>query len=238
LFEPMTKKLSDNDKQLASEYALGVLGRSEMAVAETRFDTEPLFRREVEDWQARLMPMLDEVAKVTPKAAVWDNIARATGFETTQASTSLWQNLSFWRGFSVLSGSLAAASIAALLFFPAGLFNPPPSAPLVAMLTSTGKAPAFMARFDSETRSLVIRAATVDSTETRVAELWLIPGDGIPRSLGILDDKGRGTLKLNDVNQAVFSAGGTLAISLEPAGGSPTGAPTGPVIATGKLASL
>jgi len=233
----MTEKLSDNDKQLASEYALGVLRRSEMAVAEKRFDTEPLFRREVEHWQSRLMPMLDEVTEVTPKAAVWDTITKAIGIDTTPAPAGLWHNLSFWRGFSVLSGTLAAASIATLLFFPAGLLNPP-STPLVAMLTATGKAPAFLARFDPQTRSLVIRASTINTTETRVAELWLIPGDGIPRSLGLLDDKGRGTLKLSDINQAVFSAGGTLAISLEPAGGSPTGAPTGPVIATGKLASL
>jgi len=53
-----------------------------------------------------------------------------------------------------------------------------------------------------------------------------------------LNDAGRGNLKLSAGNQALFSAGGTLAISLEPAGGSPTGAPTGPVIATGKLSLL
>ncbi len=234
----MTEKLSDNDKQLASEYALGVLGRNEMAAAESRFDNEPLFRREVEEWQARLSPMLDDVAEVAPTAAVWESIARMTNIDSNPAPKSLWHNLSFWRGFSVISGSLAAASIAALLIFPAGLFNTSKPRPLVAMLTPTGNAPAFMARFDPETRSLVIRASTINAAETRVAELWLIPGDGIPRSLGLLDDEGRGRLKLSDINQAVFSADATLAISLEPAGGSPTGAPTGPVIATGKLALL
>jgi anti-sigma-K factor RskA len=34
------------------------------------------------------------------------------------------------------------------------------------------------------------------------------------------------------------SADSTLAVSIEPVGGSPTGQPTGPVIANGKLASL
>ncbi len=232
----MTQILSDNDKQLASEYALGVLESADMAIAEKRFENDPLFRREVEEWHNRLAPMLDEVTGVKPTAAVWGNIAKATNIAATPVSTGLWHSLSFWRGFSILSGSLAAASIAALLVLPAGFLTTP--TPLVAMLTPTGKAPAFMARFDPETRSLVIRASTVDAAETRVAELWLIPGDGIPRSLGLLDRDGRGNLKLNKPNLSMFSDGGTLAISLEPAGGSPTGAPTGPVIASGKLAVL
>ena len=234
----MTQKLSDNDKQLASEYALGVLEASEMSLAAKRFDEDPLFRREVEEWQNRLTPMLEEVAEVTPPGTVWNNIASATGTSVSTAPAGLWQNLSFWRGFAIFSASLAAASIAASLFLPAGLLTTQAPPPLVAMLTPTGKAPAFMARFDPETRSLVIRASSVDAAETRVAELWLIAGDGVPRSLGLLNDQGRGNIKLNDINQAVFSVGSTLAISLEPAGGSPTGAPTGPVIATGKLALL
>lgn len=234
----MTQILNDNDKLLASEYALGVLSRAEMAAAEKRFDQEPLFRQEVEDWHNRLTPLTDEIGGVTPPPAVWDAITQATQESSAQTANGLWQNLSFWRGFSFLSGGLAIASLAALLFLPAGLLITAPLTPMVAMLTSTGKTPAFMARFDPETRSVVIRASTMDTAETRVAELWLIPDDGVPRSLGLLGSDGRGNLQLSQANLAMFNAGGTLAISLEPAGGSPTGAPTGPVIASGKLSFL
>jgi len=234
----MTQKLSDNDKHLAGEYALGVLDRAEMTEAEKRFDQDALFREEVEAWQNRLTPMLEEVGEVVPDAAVWDKIDGAIHGSKEPVKKGIWHSLSFWRGFSVISSSLAAASIAALLVFPGSFLPAAPPVPLVAVLAPAGNAPAFMARFDPDAGSLVIRATQVNAAETRVAELWLIPGDGVPRSLGLLDVEGRANLTLNTDNQALFGDGGTLAISLEPAGGSPTGAPTGPVIASGKLVRL
>ena len=62
-----------------------------------------------------------------------------------------------------------------------------------------------------------------------------IPGDGVPRSLGLLADGG-GTIALPP--GIAPAPGEALAVSLEPAGGSPTGAPTGPVVASGQLVSL
>ena len=84
---------------------------------------------------------------------------------------------------------------------------------------------------------MVPAAYTADAT--RVPELWLIPADGKPRSLGLLQRRPRRhrrhparTLRHLPTSDAV------LAVSLEPQGGSPTGAPTGPVIAAGKLTAL
>lgn len=69
----------------------------------------------------------------------------------------------------------------------------------------------------------------------RVLELWAIGGDGVPVSLGILPDAG--LVALPEPIRAQI-AGLTLAISEEPTGGSPTGAPTGPVRATGQVVEL
>jgi anti-sigma-K factor RskA len=71
-----------------------------------------------------------------------------------------------------------------------------------------------------------------------VPELWLIPADGKPRSLGLLraDRAVTITIPPNLMGQIVSNA--VLAVSLEPLGGSPTGQPTGPVIASGKLTTL
>ncbi len=231
----MSTALNDKDKWLASEYAMGVLEGGEMRAAERRFETDPLFRQAVEDWQNQLTPMLDEVEPVDPPASVWVGVQERTG--DASAAAGWWSSLGFWRGFSALSGGVAAAAVAALLFLPpAGLLlQHKPVQPLIATLTAQGQAPAFVARFDPETGALFVRAALDDKTEQRVAELWLIPGDGVPRSLGLLDKQGLGDLKLSSKNLAVFGDGATLAVSLEPEGGSPTGAPTGPVIASGKL---
>jgi len=72
---------------------------------------------------------------------------------------------------------------------------------------------------------------------TRSAELWVIAGDGVPHSLGLLP-AGGGRMPVSSANRARLAAGATLAVSLEPIGGSPTGLPTGPVVATGALSKV
>jgi len=65
----------------------------------------------------------------------------------------------------------------------------------------------------------------------RAYELWALPGAGAaPVSLGLMPKSGRGTLQLNDAQRLALSRSRQIAVSLEPPGGSPTGAPTGPVL--------
>ena len=74
-----------------------------------------------------------------------------------------------------------------------------------------------------------------EEAEARVPELWLIPSDGVPRSLGLLDPSADQVIVIPEALLPEARRGATLAISLEPEGGSPTGQPTGPVIAAGTL---
>ena len=80
--------------------------------------------------------------------------------------------------------------------------------------------------------------AAFSADPTRVPELWLIPADGKPRSVGLLRADQTVTLTLPAEFAAFAKGDAVLAVSLEPPGGSTTGLPTGPVIATGKLTSL
>ena len=235
----MTETLNDKDRWLAAEYALGVLDGDNLRLAEQRFEQDPAFRHAVEEWQNQLSPMLEEIEPVTPPASVWDGIAAKTG-AAQPAAGSWWSSLAFWRGFSGLTTAMAAASIAALLFLPnTGLLvKPAPVQPLVATLTPTGDAPSFVARFEPNTGALFIRVSGGDAAETRVPELWLIPDDGIARSLGVLDKDGLGNLTVSNEHQSLFGADAVLAVTLEPVGGAPGGKATGPVIASGKLQSL
>jgi anti-sigma-K factor RskA len=68
--------------------------------------------------------------------------------------------------------------------------------------------------------------------------LWVIPADGTPRSLGMIEKAGTTEMAMSAELKAWLVDGATLAVSLEPAGGSPTGLPTGPVIASGKLVTI
>ena len=87
------------------------------------------------------------------------------------------------------------------------------------------------------TIAVVPAAFTADAT--RVPELWLIPADGKPRPVGLLQGRQAGHAShCPPIWSALAKSNAVLAVSLEPPGGSPTGQPTGPVIATGKLTSL
>ena len=72
----------------------------------------------------------------------------------------------------------------------------------------------------------------------RELELWMLPGQGPPRSLGVIPSDGVRKVGLSAAPDAAFRGIDALAVSLEPRGGSPTGAPTGPVLYTGRLERL
>ena len=72
----------------------------------------------------------------------------------------------------------------------------------------------------------------------RSAQLWVIEGDNAPKPLGTFRATGPGTYEAEAKMGAVIAPGTKLAITLEPMGGSPTGKPTGAVIASGLLSKV
>lgn len=232
---------SDDVRWLAAEFALGVLKGERLREAQRRFASESAFREDVEIWQDQLSPLLDEIDPETPSPQVWRNIESQLFGKERKAGGGLWESLRFWRSFSLVAGTLAVASMAAVLVLPGTGLLPRTGGgePLVATLTASGEAPAFLARFDPTRSRMIVRVAAGDSqSQARVPELWLIPGDGVPRSLGLLDEAGTGEISIRESIRELVRDGAALAVSLEPAGGSPTGAPTGPVVASGTLQAL
>ena len=106
----------------------------------------------------------------------------------------------------------------------------------VTTLAHEDGSPAWLASVDAaHGRVLVVPLPADVDAEGRVAELWLIPEGGAPASLGLLPhDRTRAVDVPADLHAALV-AGATLAVSLEPPGGAPHGAPTGPVVASGAL---
>ncbi len=223
--------VSDDDL-LAAEFVLGVLTGTERAAAQRLLERDANFARMVADWEQKLAPWAGEIAEVEAPPQVWDRISAALPAQASQGS-GLWQNLAFWRGLSLAGGALAAACIGALVY----LGSAPQKAPLIAGLDGGGHRH-FVATVDTRSASIAVQPAAFAADATRVPQLWLIPADGKPRPLGILrgDQAVSITIPPELIAQTVSNA--VLAVSLEPPGGSPTGLPTGPVIASGKLTSL
>ena len=106
---------------------------------------------------------------------------------------------------------------------------------LVAVLQQQPTAPAFLLTVDTQSRTMVVRRVSATLETGRSYELWLIANrSSAPRSLGVVgnDEFTQRTLPGNVDVDTLRSA--TYAVSLEPSGGSPSGAPTGPILFTGK----
>jgi anti-sigma-K factor RskA len=225
----------------AGEYALGVLDADERRQAQQRMARDEAFANEVAFWEERLGVLADDVAPVAPPAKTWKQIERALpGGETPAARETLWQSLVFWRSFAIGSALLTAASIGALTFIEISPIeiSPLPRPQLVATLGGDNGQPAFVAAVNADGASLTVMPASPAAAEERAYELWLIPEGDHPHSLGLLEPGRPGRVDVPRELMARLSTEATLAVSLEPPGGSPTGQPTGPVIASGKLASL
>jgi len=112
----------------------------------------------------------------------------------------------------------------------------PRPAQYVAVLQRDAASPAFLLTFDLDKRSLTVRTVRAERQPGKNYELWLVSDRfKSPRSLGVINDE-EFTQRTQLANyDAVTINRATYAVSLEPEGGSPTGAPTGPVLYSGRL---
>lgn len=234
--------MTPDDRILAAELVVGLLTAEEAARAEQRRADDPAFAAEVEWWEARFAPLLDRYREVAPPpyiAARLDALLDVPHI-APRAVRPHWRSLSLGAAVGAL-----AASIAAWLLTPTAVTppTPPVSAPaapvrlLVAQLAWTDKAtaPAPVAVVDANSGSLRLSRA-VDTPPDRDGELWRIPVGGKPVSLGLLPRDAAPAIRVAQAN--LPAAGSTLAISIEPRGGSLTGQPTGPVVAAGVIDQL
>jgi anti-sigma-K factor RskA len=219
------------DDLLAAELALGVLEGAERITAVQRAARDRAFALLVEAWEQRLAPWAAEIREVSPPPEVWDRISSALPAQTRR--NGLWHSLNFWRGLSFAAGALAAACLVGLIYL--GTLTPRQA--LIATIEGGGQRH-FVATIDSVRGTVAVVPAAFSADATRVPELWLIPPDGRPRALGLLRADQTVVLALPPELATLAKNNAVLAVSLEPPGGSTTGLPTGPVIATGKLTSL
>lgn len=225
---------------LAAELALGLLHGDELAQARRLFNDDADFRAAVARWTARLAPLLDEVEPVDAPAGLWPAIERSlAGGDNVVV---LRQRVNLWRGLTAAATALAASLAVVLATSPP---PPPPTpspvtvaapAPMVAMLGDDAQAMKMVASWNPAERRLMLAAtAPIPPDPTHAHELWVIPADGKPRSLGTMPAGPKMRMDVPEPMAAQIGEGATLAISIEPMGGSPTGLPTGAVIASGKL---
>ncbi len=232
------------DDVLAGEYVLGVLDADTHRAFSARLPREPALARDVAAWERQLAPMLEDIEPVAPPLGLWPRIRAHVGLDPAPGSSSrvpLWERLGFWRGFSAAGLAATAATLVALLVLRQPYPQYPHAPHPITMLTTIAQAdgsPAFVAAVDSDACTLLVMPMDADVPKGKVPELWVIASDGVPRSLGVRGVQHADAIIVPVKLRAGMLAAATLAVSIEPIGGSPTGAPTGAVIAKGALAKL
>jgi anti-sigma-K factor RskA len=229
---------------LAAEHALGVLSASERAAAELRMAREPAFAADVEAWAARLAPMIGAVVPVEAPQGLWPRIERGLPANDNAGDGAVGR----WRRTAMWSMGATAASLAAVAFMaiqPSQVARTPgppmvvaaaPGQVLNARLDTDKGEHLFVAAYDPDRRAVLISSLVAPGAGAgHVHQLWLIPADGKPRSLGFVTPGASVTIPVNATLASMADEHAALAISVEAPGGSKKDGPTGPVVAVGKL---
>lgn len=230
---------ADDIDGLAAEYVLGTLDAGERATVAARRQREPELNAAINSWERRLAPLNEAVPDVAAPATTWQKIeahlsgaARVPGGSAEIAD--LRRRVKVWR-----TSAIAASAIAASLILAVGVreLTPQPKPKnLVAVLQKDAASPAFLVTVNIEDRLMTVQPVAAKREAGKSYELWIVHDSlGAPKSLGVIDDPSAMQRPTLAAYKRDVIEGATLAVSLEPEGGSPTGAPTGPVVFAGKM---
>ncbi len=221
--------------RLAAEYVLGTLrGRARRRFE--RWFVSPQVGQLVKAWETRLAGLEPPLESVTPPATVWRGIEAKLELRKKQRAPAMrW-----------LTAAAAAGFFAVVGYFALRVQPPGPDVVTPATLAKTQEG-----YLQKDTETIYWRVEVLgDNQEVslhvhkvhdlppgKAHELWALPADGgAPVSLGLMPHTGDHHRVLTASQRSALGKSKQIAVSLEPEGGSPTGAPTGPVLLVAPLA--
>ena len=219
----------DDLEALAAEYVVGTLDIDERRAAVERLAVDPAFRAMVAAWEKRLQPLADAAKPLPPNTHLFDGILSRIATTSPAAAAggnvvALRRSITRWR----IGAAVAAAAAAVLLAVVVIDRTQTPQTEFVAMLTSDGKAPAFVVTVDTVKSTLSIRRVADAAPADKSYELWAVQPGADPKSLGVIEQATYTRPLPYQANELV------LAVSLEQKGGSVSGKP-GEVVFSGPL---
>ena len=217
--------------RLAAEYVLGTLRHR----ARRRFERwlrSPQVGAIVKAWEDRLAGLEPQLAPVTPPATVWHGIEDKLELrKLRRRPAARWLAIAASLAFFVMAGILLT-------------YRQPPDVPQLArtqesLLQADPQTIYWRVEVLGDHQELRLLAQKMyDLPVGKAHELWALPEGGAPVSLGLLPETGEQHRVLTPAQQTALAGAKQIAVSLEPEGGSPTGAPTGPVLLVASLSRV
>ena len=236
----MTDRDDDRDA-LAAEYVLGLLSGAEAVEAERRIASDATFAAAVAAWRTRLADLDLTASPQQPGEALWTRIASGLALPSAAGASArarpappgflsqVWDSLAFWRGLSAAAVAAAAAFVVLVGLRPA----PPDQPAFVAVLTTDAGRPGAVMHAYADGRVTLI-PLEMAIPQGRSLQLWSIStARPAPVAVGLMDQVRTIRLDLRQLTPDQLRQ--RFAVSVEPAGGSPTGLPTGPVVMQGAM---
>lgn len=223
---------------LAGEYVLGTLPAEQRKQVQAQLPENIPLRDAVARWEERLLPLNTLAQPVTPSASLWRRIsatlqpqAKPSALPSLSRSWRLWGSLTFWR-------SLSAAGLTCAVLLSSTLLMRPTSVEYVVVLVEPGSnAPGWMIQAVSDDIVELIPLAGTKVPEGQALEFWTkADAWAAPASLGLVQP-GK-NLRVHLADLPPLEANQLFELTLEPASGSPTGKPTGPIQAIGRAVRL
>jgi len=233
-------KLQNTELQdmLAAEYIMGTLHGRARQRFEYYMTLMPALRSSVNAWSEKLNGLDAALKPIVPRKQVWKNIEHRLGFSNKYGwISSLFNSVSFWQFSSALTAGFAVVMMAYIVVTPITEQTPQ----YVTVINNQQAQSSWLVSVNLQNQSLHIKSVSpqkIDSTKS--FELWLLPAaKKAPISMGLMPASGKREIKLSAellaiLHQNMTSAVG-MAVSLEPKGGSTTGAPTGPILYQGAI---
>jgi len=235
-------------QELASEYVLGTLSAARRREVEQRLPTDAALRAAVSTWQEQLLPLAALAEPVEPSTGLWRRIELsiapepASAVARKSAATGWWQSLNLWRGLA--ASGFAAAAIMAAVLLRQEMAGPAAPGYLVVLVAPQSQAPGWVVQAvqagGSQQQIKLVplgepgRAAV---PAEKSLQFWT-KADGWtgPVSLGLVQPGQTVQIPLDKLPP--LQANQLFELTLEPANGSPTGRPTGPIQFIGRAVQL
>ncbi|GAB2590652.1 anti-sigma factor [Dyella jejuensis] len=230
----------DRNNLRYAEYVLGVLDADARAAIAQEVASSDEAATAVARWQRHLMPLAQTLPETAPPEYVWTRILHALQWQAVRETAprrSWLENLRLWQWIGIGASIVAAACVVVMLRTTTAPRHEVAAVSLmVSSIKQTNGVAGWTATMDLTRKEMIVLPATPAAiASNRSTQLWLIPAGKKPISVGVFIPDAPNVIPLSPALLAQLGSTAALAVSLEPSGGSPTGQPTGPVIAQGAI---